>query len=504
MYRILVVDDEPAAIKHISNIISIKCPHFKVTATAEHGQEALKQMEIDMPDVLITDVKMPVMDGIRLVEKVKERYPQVLSLVISGYQEFEYAKAAIKSGVCDYLLKPVKPSVLLNALAGLKERLDEIYSQKRNLIMKSLCEKIYINQEELRRYFPAGRYYAAIVRKQGLPRRYFGNMGFEIFSGKDEKIFLYGRDEMEALYLYPEELLINKSFYQIISETIKKEYKNAKYVTGVIKETSFLIENSDKVFDELYQTLDNNIIIGINQILIIEEFNENKKKKEDKESNDFKDLENLIQNGQKDKILGAVCELFEKMKRGRKTQMHVEYQVRYLLLLLDKYHLLSDSEPDCERTLDEIFYYAEDMNEVSEAIQNIFVQTMKSKLLPKKMDTLEFFEKITDFINRNLANKISMKMLCQEFGVSQTYLNKLFRKYSGCSCNKYLTLTRIERAKEIMKAEDIRYVKDVAIRVGYDDQFYFSRIFTSVVGICPSDYMEPVQNEDKKEDSYRI
>ena len=262
MYRILVVDDEPAAIKHICNIIAIKCPQFEVTATAEHGQEALKRMEEDTPDILITDVKMPVMDGIALAERVKERYPEVLSLVVSGYQEFEYAKAAIRSGVYDYLLKPIKPSALQNALNSMEEVLAERYARKRNLLMKSLCEKNSVDRKLLERCFPAGKYYAALVRRNGLPRRYSGNSGFEIFSGRDEKIYLYGRDEMEAMYLYPEDILFYKSFYQIISETIRREHGNSNYVTGIIRETPFSIGRADDVFLELYQLLDSSIVIG--------------------------------------------------------------------------------------------------------------------------------------------------------------------------------------------------------------------------------------------------
>lgn len=498
MYRILAVDDEPAAIKHICNIIAIKCPQFEVTATAEHGQEALKRMEEDLPDILITDVKMPVMDGIALAEKARERYPDVLSLVVSGYQEFEYAKAAIRSGVYDYLLKPIKPSTLQSVLNSMGERLDEIYARKRNQLMKSLCEKNTVRKEVLERYFPAGRYYAAIVRRNGLPRRYSGNSGFEIFSGKDEKIFLYGRDEMEAMYLYPEDILIYKSFYQIISETIRREHGNSNYVTGVIREAPFLIEHADNVFEELYQILDRSIIIGVNQILIAEELQEEKQKSMEKDSGEFRALESAIEKGHRDRIVPAVGGLFNYWKRVKKTQMYVEAQVRYLLILLDKSGLLSETEQNRERILDDIFYYAEDLDEVSDAIQNMLAQKIKKEPQQQKMDTEEFFGRITAFIDRHLSEDLSMGRLCREFGLSPTYLNKLFRKYSGNSFNKFLTLARIQCAKEIMNQETSVYVKDVASRAGYNDQFYFSRIFTSVVGISPSDYMEQIQNHKKE------
>ena len=384
MYRILVVDDEPAAIKHICNIIAIKCPQFEVTATAEHGQEALKRMEEDTPDILITDVKMPVMDGIALAERVKERYPEVLSLVVSGYQEFEYAKAAIRSGVYDYLLKPIKPSALQNALNSMEEVLAERYARKRNLLMKSLCEKNSVDRKLLERYFPAGKYYAALV---------------------DEKIYLYGRDEMEAMYLYPEDILFYKSFYQIISETIRREHGNSNYVTGIIRETPFSIGRADDVFLELYQLLDGSIVIGASQILIAEELKEEKRKGQDGQETtggEFQTLENYIQKGQREKIISAVAELFDCWKRTKRTQMYVEAQVRYLLILIDKSGLLSGMEQSTERILDDLFFYAEDLDEVSDAIQNMLMQKIKKEPAQQKMDTEEFFKRITGYMEIHL------------------------------------------------------------------------------------------------------
>ena len=106
MYRVLIAEDEPAAMQHISTIIRIKCPGFEVAGTADNGKTALEMLETLKPDILITDVKMPVMDGITLVKKAGEKYPEILSVIISGYQDFDYAREALRSGCCDYILKP--------------------------------------------------------------------------------------------------------------------------------------------------------------------------------------------------------------------------------------------------------------------------------------------------------------------------------------------------------------------------------------------------------------
>ena len=110
MYKIIVAEDEPTALNHVCMILAKKCPQYRVVGTAENGQEALDMIQKEAPDVLITDVKMPIMDGIQLVAKVKEEFPEILSVIISGYSDFEYAKGALRSGVCDYLLKPLAPS----------------------------------------------------------------------------------------------------------------------------------------------------------------------------------------------------------------------------------------------------------------------------------------------------------------------------------------------------------------------------------------------------------
>ncbi len=497
MYKVLVVDDEVATVKHISMIISMKCPEFQVSGTAENGREALDCIEAEEPDVLITDMKMPVMDGIVLLEKLKERHPQIWVIVISGYQEFEYAKVAIKSGVFDYLLKPIKPSALQTVLLNLKSLLDAAYSEKRNLIMKSLCEGTKVSRQQLQRYFPfpSCKYYAAIVRKNGLPRRFSGNTGTEIFSGKDEILYSYGRDEMESLYLCPETIVFYKSFYQMIAQIVEREKKESNYVTAVVKDASFELEKSADVFRELYQALNNHIIIGRNQILVAEEIREEREILPEEQEN-LENFESLLERRDIPKAKMKCREIFRIWKETGKSQIYVETKVRYLFMLLNRYHLLAETEKNCEWIIDDLFYFATDIDEILNVIlQTMFLKPQKG-IRTGKADTPEFFGMIESYIRKNLAAPISMQLLCREFGISQTYLSKLFRKYENCSFNKFLNTTRMERAKELMEENKFYYVKDIAAKVGFDDQYYFSRIFTSMTGMCPTDYMEQFSDKE--------
>ena len=225
MYQVFIAEDEPAALQHLCNIIRIKCQNFQVVGTAENGQEALEQLESFHPDILITDVKMPVMDGIMLAKRVKERYPDLLTVIISGYQDFSYAQSALRFGVCDYILKPVKPSVLQESLRILKGRLDEYYYKMRNRIIHEMCAGNFTENPGFQQIFPEEEYYTALLRKNSLPRRFLVSQGVEFFSGMEEQMIVYGRDEMETLYICPKKLLFHNSFYQVVQNLLEKEKK---------------------------------------------------------------------------------------------------------------------------------------------------------------------------------------------------------------------------------------------------------------------------------------
>lgn len=196
MYRVIVVDDEPAALVLLCSIIKKKCPDYQVVATAENGREGLEKVDELLPDLVISDVSMPIMNGIQLVSAIKEKHPEMLSLIVSGYSEFEYARAALQSGVCDYILKPVIPSEMKKTLDRIGEKIRGYHYYHRNALVHQICNGAQCTSEELEKYFQYESYYCAIVRRNGLPRRFSKNNSMEIFSDINEQFIIYGRDEM--------------------------------------------------------------------------------------------------------------------------------------------------------------------------------------------------------------------------------------------------------------------------------------------------------------------
>ena len=132
-YSLLLVDDEEEVIQIIIKKMNWEALGFTVAGYAGNGVKALEMIEEYQPDVVMTDIKMPYMDGIELTRQVKERYPETKILVFTGFDEFEYAKEAVHMGVEEYILKPINSMELSEIFAQLKKKLDQEISEKRNV-----------------------------------------------------------------------------------------------------------------------------------------------------------------------------------------------------------------------------------------------------------------------------------------------------------------------------------------------------------------------------------
>ncbi|MCI7607936.1 MAG: response regulator, partial [Enterocloster clostridioformis] len=141
LYRIILVDDEEEVRQSIIRKIDWRGAGFCVVGDAENGEEALEKVEALEPDLILTDIRMPFMDGLSLAERVRQKYPSVKIVIFSGYDDFEYAKQAIKLNVTEYILKPVNVEELTAILKRIKSNLDDEIEQKRNV---SLLRENYI------------------------------------------------------------------------------------------------------------------------------------------------------------------------------------------------------------------------------------------------------------------------------------------------------------------------------------------------------------------------
>lgn len=491
MYQMMLADDEPTALNLLQTIIEKKCDGFQVVGIAYNGQEALEKMKSLHPDVLITDIQMPVMNGLDLIGKAKEEDSDLVSIVISGYQEFEYAKTAMRYGVTDYILKPIVPSELCALLEKVKNRLDIRYYRNRNALMHRLVNEIPISEEELKRYFQSPRYYGAITRRNGLPTRFSERGQKEIFSDIHEWMLTYGRDDQETLYLCPEELVEEGQYVEMIKRQIGKEQPDASYLTTVICKKAVSVDQIGEMVKGLYRMLDTSIVLGKSQTLFLDGEKSEVSVEDAGNFDYFQDLEYLAKNQKYERLQKETASLIQKWGQEERPQIWMEGRLRQICYLLQRYDSCNMDYRECEFLLDETFANAENVQQLITGMDDIFFKDKKEdSMTMQKLNTEEYFQKIKEYIQEHMAEALSLQKVSREMGVSQTYLSRLFRKYENSTFNNYLTALRMEKAKVLLKSGDRIYVKDVAEQVGYKDQFYFSRIFHSYTGVRPSEYLE--------------
>lgn len=490
MYRVMLVDDEPTAVNLIKTIIKMKCPNYEVIATANHGQEALELMEKQVPDLIITDIQMPVMNGLQLLGAVKEKYPEVMSIIVSGYQEFQYAQEAIRQGAYEYILKPIVPSELAAILERIEGTLKQNYYKGRNELMHRMVNDLFIEEEQLKQYFQSEKYYGAITRLNGLPTRFAERNSMEVFSDINEWMIVYGRDDHETLYLCPEEILFGNDYVEMIKRQIGKEQPEAAYVTNVIFKEPISASEIGKMVKGLYRTLDSSIVLGKSQTIIIEDESQFRQDKSDKNYEYLQELEYLATNQKYERLKKEIEKLILKWGKEEHPQMWLESRIRQICYMLQRYEVGNTDYRECEFLMDEAFSNAENMEQLAIYILDIFFKEESDDNNMMKSGPEEYFQTIKEYIRKHMSEPLSMQKVSADMGISQSYLSRMFRKYEDTTFSTYLTMLRMEKAKKMLAGGEKVFIREVAEQLGYKDQFYFSRIFSSYTGMCPSEYLE--------------
>jgi YesN/AraC family two-component response regulator len=202
-------------------------------------------------------------------------------------------------------------------------------------------------------------------------------------------------------------------------------------------------------------------------------------------------MDHLVSNGLYNELKQEFIKLFADWEREKRTQLWIENNLRHILQLVEKHSATSGGMPenDIELLLDEALCYSVTMGELMANIWEVvekFVQRVDTR--NQKVDNPSFFNSIERYLEQNLSEPLTLQSVCAVFGISQTYLSRLFRKYKNMSFNEYLTFIRVEKAKLLISGNRDMPLKDVASYVGFSDQFYFSKVFRSVTGIPPSEY----------------
>lgn len=501
----MIVEDEPPIIRYLSKLLALHCREFEVVATADNGAEALEKIGAVKPDVVLTDIKMPVMDGIELVKTLHTDYPEIYSVFVSGYQDFAYAREAIQSRVLDYLLKPVDPEQLHELLNKLAVRLDRDYHAAGVKLLAGLIANLPVNDAAAAKYLNHPSFGAVLIRKGPLPSRWrnksfdpeelcffshWGAADFQKLLGVKGAWLMAGRDESEILVIAAMDpgdrfaataLLANfgaaPDFHTVVYSAVPFALKE-------------IAANVARVFDAANQLT----VIGKDQVcadtLLLRASH---REPPILNSSLEKKLEFLIGGRLLQNLHDELRSLFQAWEAQNRTQIWVEKILRQILGMMERYsvNLSADASLNLDKQLEEALSSAANFEGLCKYFWEMAAEILApadSGITPKRVPPAELLQKAEAYIRKNLAETVTLQELCGAMEVSQPYLSRLFRKFKNQSFIEYLNDIRINEAKRLMAEYPEMLLKDVAALVGYNDPYYFSRIFKSVTGLAPSEY----------------
>ncbi len=517
MYRILLVDDEDAVRSSIKNLTPWESCGFEVMAEASNGLEALEILYEDMPDVIITDIQMPYMDGIQFITKVREELSDTVSVIfLSGYDEFTYAQTAIKLNAAEYVLKPVSKKAMEDILLRARERLDkdlaivsdisrleayykdafELYKEK---FLISLVSPVRVQDEgfledkakEYRIPLEGSMFAAAAVDLPGDSLSYEALR--EIMEESDERLSFFYENQLVLIFTSSmgkefRSLFINQinRSLQFLQDRITHYF--SKHFNMGIGEVVYSIRKLQESFRSAVEALNYSALYPEQHIISISDV-ESMKKPLDKNAlwEDRSDLVMAIKFGKQSDVEDKVGSFFYSLT----DTADIQSTMLVFLSTISEICLAYGRSIASLMEGEDLFLALSKANTVSRAKELALRLALSARVMAtgeRENSHIQFVEKAKEIIKDRYADPlIGLEQVAGEISVSPAYFSTTFKKETGLSFVQYLTNVRLERAKDLLRNTDDK-TYEIAEKIGFSEPNYFSFTFKKHIGMSPSQY----------------
>lgn len=533
--KVFLVEDEMVIRRGIKNSIDWEKEGYIFCGEASDGELAYPMIIKEKPDILITDIRMPFMDGLELCKLVKKELPNIKILILSGYDEFDYAKEAIRLGVTEYLLKPISSGKLLEALNGVSESIRREKEDK-DLVRKYMEEMRENTEHEKQKFFEqmiagnlsmadaletgekyemnlsAGMYNLLLFRfTLGEENRKSGELlgeaeyAIEKLTERLEYVFEFQRgiEGWAFLLMADNEEQMSERVKELSKdlEEIMKNYSTIAYFGGIGQPVARLRELEES-FREAERALAARFTMELNRIISVEDIRmaQNVDTLDDIEITSFGEiektrtmLEKFLNNGAEDEIDEFVDVYINELpEENLKSVLMRQY------IIMDAYIVMMSFCEKFEGIEGEMQAQSEELKNSMKTIQTLEEIKNYIRMLLKKIigvrDTIsgrrysDIIEIAKDQIRKTyMSDEISLNTIAAEVGMSPSYFSSIFSKEMGKTFVEYLTEIRMDRAKELLMCSSMK-TSEIGYEVGYKDPHYFSYIFKKTQNCTPKEF----------------
>lgn len=503
MKKVMLVEDEVMIREGLAEIIDWEADGMQVIHMAADGKEALALWEQEPVDIIVTDLEMPQMGGLELLKNIRSMDKRVRFVILTGYDDFEYARTAIQYGVENYILKPINEDELEKAVLACAEKLDESdrktisYMDEKINLMTFLTGKL--SGEETENYLRM----AGFLTKN--PFIYAAIMKFDMERLRDVKIAAVidvltetSGYELRVIYLSSDSLLLLTETGSGTPEEVRECFANMQNKLesqhGILSFVSISQPFSDyRELPEQYREL-----VKLQKYLLIDGYGScvNQEHIHNRKSADV-----VIDESRVRKLLfkedkeGACNYLEDLFINNVKEEVAVDtlYQlaIKMAVILQDiktEYKLQRKKRMrDLLEVIDSI-YRAEDIFEIKVLLIGEIVEIIDN-LHTEEVHYTPVVRQILAEVQSNYKEDMNLKTLAYKYHMNTSYLGQIFQKEVGCSFSQYLSNTKNSIAKDLILNTNMR-INDIAKEVGYLDTSYFYRKFKQCYGVSPASLRE--------------
>ncbi len=522
MVKIFLVEDELIIRRNFRENIDWKSAGIEFTGDAADGELALPLIMSKHPDILITDIRMPFMDGLQLASIVKSKLPAIKIIVLTGYKDFDYAKEAIGIGVEDYLLKPITSEKLVEKIKTIAETIKKqqkeekvIENYKVEISEKKMLEKNVFFSELISGHYTCKEILTkAVPLNISLPAESYSIFLLSILTSDGtsfeipeiyEKLQLYAASENWICFNRGIEgfavlcMNIDKQRWEKFKKQLTIEFSTITEVTyfGVLgspvhrlSELQNSYIDAQKVFSMRFLNKDQNTLVFYSDIDLLKESSLLFPSFElDSEKLDWTLIEKFLKQGAGKEISSYVSEFFSSLTT---TNLKIPYFRYYLIMNIyfccSSFLQRTGYEKGCLVSVNKNSFLT-----FSEEKMKSFVESLLRKTIQLRDDkagnhNTVMISKAKEYIQENFNSKeISLYSVAKKIGISSNYLSTLFSNETQMTFIEYLTSVRLEKAMELLMCTTMRSY-EISYQVGYQDSHYFSYIFKKNFGMTPKEY----------------
>ncbi|HOO28333.1 MAG TPA: response regulator [Lachnospiraceae bacterium] len=520
MLKVIIADDEKLICRLVQTLADWEALGMQVAGTAENGLEALELIRTLEPDILITDIRMPGCDGLELIEQAKKISPQLEVVIISGYAHFEYAQTAIRFGVGNYLLKPIKQTELMDTLKSIGEKIEKtegfLQAEQNNrqavaLLRKSLLKDMLsphfrqLTSETLKKEYyiniEAGLLQIFLIKIDETLSAKVSLSAEELLQEKVRKLLLTSMQEYctETLlyfhmgtgygllqYCGKQKDAVRKKLRDCLNElNARRDLYGTVEFSIALGRTVHCAKDLSLSLQDAAAAAAERLVEGVGRIL--EDVPEKSGIAIDAKVQEYgRQIDQVIALNDENLLKQAVAEL------KRKTVSTQKLCGREALELVEKAGILFISRitNENERLCFEFEKECERCGSINELFSELFFmqkKLMKETAERKSSEATKPIRLAKQYVKQHFGEPVTLEEICEKTGFSVSYFSALFKKETGEGFLKYLTKVRMDEAKAMLRETDLP-ISEICENVGYTDRKHFTHTFRKATGLNPAEY----------------